>query len=207
MDISLETLRQMPLKKVAEHVGIPYKTLWKRINQSRISFEVAIKTPLKKPFNGCSFIGCKEKHEARGLCNMHYLQWRRNRATTPRKKSKKGSGWTDKDGYKYFNKTREHIAIAESSLGRKLPKGSVVHHIDGDKGNNKKSNLLVCPSQSYHLLIHKRQRAIEASGNPDYLRCVFCKRYDSPDLMYSHRTLNYHRKCRNKHLKLKRMKK
>jgi CRISPR/Cas system-associated exonuclease Cas4 (RecB family) len=47
-----------------------------------------------------------------------------------------------------------HVAVAEAALGKKLPKGAVVHHVDLNPLNNDASNLVVCPSQSYHLLLH-----------------------------------------------------
>src|SRR5512138_3070980 len=50
---------------------------------------------------------------------------------------------------------REHRAIAESVLGRKLKPEEVVHHIDGDKTNNSFDNLLVC-TQSFHLWLDRR---------------------------------------------------
>lgn len=53
------------------------------------------------------------------------------------------------------NRVREHIAIAEQTLGRPLNRGEVVHHIDGDPLNNARTNLLIC-TQAYHALIHAR---------------------------------------------------
>lgn len=56
----------------------------------------------------------------------------------------------------------EHIVIAERALGKPLPEGAVVHHVDRDgTNNNTKSlwNLIVCPDQGYHLLLHARARA------------------------------------------------
>lgn len=47
----------------------------------------------------------------------------------------------------------EHTVIAERILGRPLKKGEVVHHIDGDKMNNKNSNLLICENW-YHRWLH-----------------------------------------------------
>jgi len=55
----------------------------------------------------------------------------------------------------------EHRLVVEGVLGRKLRKGEVVHHIDGDRQNNEKSNLLVC-SQGYHLELHRRMRLRDA---------------------------------------------
>jgi hypothetical protein len=194
----------MPIKQIAAIVGLPYKTLWERINKAKISFEDAINTPLRKPFIGCSVDGCTGNHEAKGFCVMHYIQWRKNGFVTERKKNPKGSGWINSsDGYKYFNDRQEHILIAEKAFGKKLPKGAVVHHIDGNRLNNSKDNLLVCQDQAYHMLIHQRQRAYDASGNPDYRMCNFCKMHDAPELLYIYKTASYHRECRNKHLRIR----
>jgi len=48
-------------------------------------------------------------------------------------RSGKKSGW--------YNYRKEHVVVMERKLGRALTKGEVVHHIDGDKTNNKLSNL------------------------------------------------------------------
>jgi hypothetical protein len=53
----------------------------------------------------------------------------------------------------------EHTLVAEQSIGRKLIKGEVVHHIDGDKGNNIQTNLLVC-SIKEHNRIHGQLEAL-----------------------------------------------
>lgn len=49
----------------------------------------------------------------------------------------------------------EHRFVAEWILGRELLPGEVVHHIDGDKRNNKTTNLMVFPSQAEHAAWHK----------------------------------------------------
>lgn len=51
-------------------------------------------------------------------------------------------------------------SIAEKRLGRKLKKGEVVHHKDGNQHNNKPSNLQVCKSNKNHLLIPKKKYTI-----------------------------------------------
>jgi hypothetical protein len=75
------------------------------------------------------------------------------------------------DGDKY-----EHIMIAEQVLGRPLPqfgKGDprnvVAHHINGDKTNNAKSNLLIC-THSYHTALHHRLE--QSAAWPEFPKIV-----------------------------------
>lgn len=70
----------------------------------------------------------------------------------------------------------QHVAVAEAALGRALPKGAVVHHVDGNKANNHPGNLVICESQSYHLLLHARARVQAAGGDPNTQKiCSRCR--------------------------------
>lgn len=52
-------------------------------------------------------------------------------------------------GYVY-----EHIVVAESVLGRNLLNDELVHHLDGDRSNNRSCNLLVLPRSEHSKIEH-----------------------------------------------------
>ena len=92
---------------------------------------------------------------------------------------------------------KEHIAVAEKALGKHLPSGAIVHHVDHDGRNNVNSNLVICPSQAYHKLLHLREAALLATGDPDKRPCHICKQYDDPSAFYYWRKSRWHRACAN----------
>lgn len=96
------------------------------------------------------------------------------------------------------NSKREHVIVVEQAIGKQIPKGAVIHHIDGNINNNSNNNLLLFPNDAYHFMIHARQRAQAESGNANYKKCAFCHCYDDPKNMKNHSTGGYrHRECYN----------
>jgi hypothetical protein len=69
-----------------------------------------------------------------------------------------------------------HILVAESALGKKLPVGAEVHHVNENKYDNSPSNLVICQDHAYHRLLHVRARVLAAGGNPNTDKfCPKCK--------------------------------
>jgi len=90
----------------------------------------------------------------------------------------------------------EHVAVAELALGKQLPEGAVVHHINNTKSDNKNANLVVCQDQAYHLLLHARIEARDACGNPSFRKCFYCGSWCDPDELDGGRDGNrHHRRC------------
>lgn len=57
----------------------------------------------------------------------------------------------DVRGYAY-----EHRIMAEVKIGRPLRRGELVHHINGNKQDNRLENLVVCANAAHHLLNHRK---------------------------------------------------
>lgn len=72
-------------------------------------------------------------------------------------KIKERKTYIGKNGYIHFSDSNKlvHRWVMEKSLGRKLSSKEVVHHIDGNKLNNKIKNLKLFPCQKEHDRHHR----------------------------------------------------
>ena len=86
--------------------------------------------------------------------------------------------WIGKNGYAIYGKDKLlHRLVAEKCLGRKLKRNEHVHHINYNKLDNRRSNLLICNAE-LHMYIHARTDCVNAGFNPDtHSLCSECKTY------------------------------
>lgn len=144
----------------------------------------------------CSVEGCNNHIMCKDVCAKHYYKLRKY--GDPLKGgvyAPKGTG-TVSNGYLVMNGEAVHISVAEKALGKKLPLGVEIHHVDYNRLNNVGSNLVICPNRSYHKLLHVRTEALEACGNADYRKCRFCKQYDDPTKMSRNNAHYHHKQCK-----------
>ncbi len=105
----------------------------------------------------------------------------------------------------------EQILVVESIIGKFLPYGAVVHHINGDKSDNINTNLVLCQDWSYHMLLHMRTRAFRECGHADWRKCRYCHKYDEIKNMHMQVRNNRsspdfrHRSCETEYLRQRRM--
>lgn len=84
----------------------------------------------------------------------------------------------------------EHVAIAEQALGRFLPDGAEIHHVNGDGHDNRNANLVICQDKAYHKLLHVRAKVIAAGGNPNTERICSLGRETRPLSDFNRMTRN-----------------
>jgi hypothetical protein len=113
----------------------------------------------------CKIKNCKKYARKKGICGMHDMRFRRygdydyvtpekvrvNRHRESFLSNKKNNA--KKDTYLKYYGRHMHRVVMEKYLGRKLKKGEIVHHIDGNKHNNDIKNLELM-TQSKHASLH-----------------------------------------------------
>jgi hypothetical protein len=149
----------------------------------------------------CSVQDCEIlANRGNGMCEKHYYRLRRHGDVEKRLRNANGEGTAIKVG-KYSRVTingervQAHVAIVEAVLGRSLPAGAEIHHVNEDKTDNRHENLVVCPDRAYHQLLHARTRALDSCGDANKRTCRHCHEYDSLDQLVKNGTSYYHLAC------------
>ena len=157
----------------------------------------------------CSVEGCSKPVSSSMLCGKHYQRKRRNGDVNYCKRDLPGNGYIV-NGYKMYSRKRqglrrvaEHVLIVEKALGKPIPLGAEIHHVNSIRHDNRNSNLVLCPNHAYHNLLHVRTNALEKCGNANFRKCNYCRNYDDPKNMYAHpskQTSFWHKKCQKEYM-------
>lgn len=152
----------------------------------------------------CSIAGCDKPVKAKGWCSIHWQRWWKHGDPEKRLRKANGEGWISSIGYAMVTKDGierlVHVLVAEAALGKPLPQGAQVHHIDENRLNNEPSNLVICPNNAYHRLIHQRMAALRACGNAGWRKCFICQKYSDPLTMEKSGNRCYrHVECRREY--------
>ena len=117
----------------------------------------------------CSVDNCYRPAAIRDLCKMHNTrQYRYGRTSniiadkgTGRPKTSAGYVLLTINGERKY----EHVWLAEKALGKPLPPKAIVHHLNEIPDDNYTPfNLVICPDQKYHMLLHKRARELKRAS-------------------------------------------
>ena len=100
---------------------------------------------MKYPRPQCKYEGCTNSQVGAGFCNTHYKRFKKYGDPSIRILAPDGTGYINDRGYRRHQingeSVLEHRFVMEQYLGRKLLDTENVHHINGDKIDNRIENL------------------------------------------------------------------
>ena len=86
---------------------------------------------------------------------------------------------------------KEEILITEKALQKFLPLKAVIHHINHIKADNCSENLIICQNQSYHRIIHLREKNYFICGHASWKKCTKCHQYDEVKKLLKYKNGSY----------------
>lgn len=93
----------------------------------------------------CSFEECGQQTVCRGWCSKHYQRWRKHGDPGYTLIAPSGGWHVDGDGYRSIKvagkRVYEHRFVMAQVVGRPLLRTETVHHINGDRADNRLENL------------------------------------------------------------------
>lgn len=106
---------------------------------------------------------CTRPKKIKDYCKMHYTRYNRYKRVHNIIADKGEGRPRTKGGYVLLTvngkRIYEHIYLAQLALGKSLPKGSQVHYMNDIPDDNfRPFNLIICPDQKYHALLHERRQ-------------------------------------------------
>lgn len=116
-------------------------------NQKAKGYGLSVRWRWPEGQEDCDFDGCDREHRSRGLCAAHYAQQKKGQDLKPlRQVARRGEGSTNEHGYRMVSigggkRVLEHRHIMAQFLGRELLPEETVHHRNGNRTDNRISNL------------------------------------------------------------------